>query len=70
MGLVGDGVELLVGVLLGAGRAALDGRRALMPGNSRNVSKRVVSKKGASAGSGGKNRAGLKGRGPAGVSST
>ncbi|UQU65320.1 23S rRNA (guanosine(2251)-2'-O)-methyltransferase RlmB [Couchioplanes caeruleus] len=34
-----------------------------MPGNSRNVSKRVTSKKGASAGSGGKNRASLKGRG-------
>jgi 23S rRNA (guanosine2251-2'-O)-methyltransferase len=34
-----------------------------MPGNSRNVSKRTVSKKGASAGSGGKNRSGLKGRG-------
>ena len=34
-----------------------------MPGNSRNVSKRVVSKKGAVAGSGGKNRDGLKGRG-------
>ena len=34
-----------------------------MPGNSFNVSKRVTSKKGASAGSGGKNRAGLKGRG-------
>ena len=34
-----------------------------MPGNSRNVSKRVVSKKGAAAGSGGKNRASLKGRG-------
>jgi 23S rRNA (guanosine2251-2'-O)-methyltransferase len=34
-----------------------------MPGNSRNVSKRVVSKKGASAGSGGKNRSSLKGRG-------
>ncbi|MGA5303374.1 23S rRNA (guanosine(2251)-2'-O)-methyltransferase RlmB [Nucisporomicrobium flavum] len=34
-----------------------------MPGNSRNVSKRVTSKKGAAAGSGGKNRAGLKGRG-------
>ena len=34
-----------------------------MPGNSFNVSKRVSSKKGASAGSGGKNRAGLKGRG-------
>jgi 23S rRNA (guanosine2251-2'-O)-methyltransferase len=34
-----------------------------MPGNSFNVSKRVSSKKGASAGSGGKNRSGLKGRG-------
>ena len=34
-----------------------------MPGNSFNVSKRVSSKKGATAGSGGKNRAGLKGRG-------
>ncbi|GAA2647287.1 23S rRNA (guanosine(2251)-2'-O)-methyltransferase RlmB [Paractinoplanes durhamensis] len=34
-----------------------------MPGNSRNVSKRVVSKKGAVKGSGGKNRASLKGRG-------
>ncbi len=34
-----------------------------MPGNSFNVSKRVTSKKGASAGSGGKNRASLKGRG-------
>ncbi|HEX5203665.1 23S rRNA (guanosine(2251)-2'-O)-methyltransferase RlmB [Paractinoplanes rhizophilus] len=34
-----------------------------MPGNSRNVSKRVVSKKGATSGSGGKNRASLKGRG-------
>jgi 23S rRNA (guanosine2251-2'-O)-methyltransferase len=34
-----------------------------MPGNSRNVSKRVAAKKGASAGSGGKNRSGLKGRG-------
>ncbi len=34
-----------------------------MPGNSRNVSKRVTSKKGATAGSGGKNRSGLKGRG-------
>ncbi|MFI7596838.1 23S rRNA (guanosine(2251)-2'-O)-methyltransferase RlmB [Actinoplanes sp. NPDC049681] len=34
-----------------------------MPGNSRNASKRVTSKKGAAAGSGGKNRAGLKGRG-------
>ena len=41
-----------------SGRAALDGRRAaLMPGNSRNASKRVTSKKGAAAGSGGKNRA-------------
>jgi 23S rRNA (guanosine2251-2'-O)-methyltransferase len=34
-----------------------------MPGNSFNKSRRVASKKGASAGSGGKNRAGLKGRG-------
>ncbi|HEY0002669.1 MAG TPA: 23S rRNA (guanosine(2251)-2'-O)-methyltransferase RlmB, partial [Actinoplanes sp.] len=34
-----------------------------MPGNSRNVSKRTTSKKGAVAGSGGKNRSGLKGRG-------
>ncbi|MBM2617269.1 23S rRNA (guanosine(2251)-2'-O)-methyltransferase RlmB [Actinoplanes sp. LDG1-06] len=34
-----------------------------MPGNSRNASKRVTSKKGAVAGSGGKNRSGLKGRG-------
>jgi 23S rRNA (guanosine2251-2'-O)-methyltransferase len=34
-----------------------------MPGNSRNASKRVVGKKGAAAGSGGKNRSGLKGRG-------
>ncbi|WP_127498592.1 23S rRNA (guanosine(2251)-2'-O)-methyltransferase RlmB [Actinoplanes solisilvae] len=34
-----------------------------MPGNSRNASKRVVNKKGAAMGSGGKNRAGLKGRG-------
>ena len=34
-----------------------------MPGNSRNVSKRVTAKKGATAGSGGKNRSGLKGRG-------
>ena len=34
-----------------------------MPGNSRNVSKRTVSKKGAPVGSGGKNRSGLKGRG-------
>jgi 23S rRNA (guanosine2251-2'-O)-methyltransferase len=34
-----------------------------MPGNSSNASKRVTSKKGASMGSGGKNRAGLKGRG-------
>ncbi|MFF5295514.1 23S rRNA (guanosine(2251)-2'-O)-methyltransferase RlmB [Paractinoplanes globisporus] len=34
-----------------------------MPGTSRNPSKRVVSKKVASGGSGGKNRAGLKGRG-------
>src|SRR4051794_415039 len=34
-----------------------------MPGNSFNVSKRVTAKKGAAAGSGGKNRAGLKGRG-------
>jgi 23S rRNA (guanosine2251-2'-O)-methyltransferase len=34
-----------------------------MPGNSFNASKRTASKKGASAGSGGKNRSGLKGRG-------
>ncbi|GAA4932900.1 23S rRNA (guanosine(2251)-2'-O)-methyltransferase RlmB [Actinoplanes utahensis] len=34
-----------------------------MPGNSFNVSKRSTSKKGAPAGSGGKNKAGLKGRG-------
>ncbi|MEV4280355.1 23S rRNA (guanosine(2251)-2'-O)-methyltransferase RlmB [Actinoplanes xinjiangensis] len=34
-----------------------------MPGNSFNASKRTTSKKGAVAGSGGKNRAGLKGRG-------
>src|SRR5215831_19218010 len=34
-----------------------------MAGNSRNPSKRVVSKKVASGGSGGKNRSGLKGRG-------
>jgi 23S rRNA (guanosine2251-2'-O)-methyltransferase len=34
-----------------------------MPGNSRNASKRVVSKKGAVGGSGGKNRSSLKGRG-------
>ncbi|GIF09080.1 23S rRNA (guanosine(2251)-2'-O)-methyltransferase RlmB [Actinoplanes siamensis] len=34
-----------------------------MPGNSQNASKRATSKKGASIGSGGKNRAGLKGRG-------
>jgi 23S rRNA (guanosine2251-2'-O)-methyltransferase len=34
-----------------------------MPGNSRNVSKRTVSKKGAVKGSGGKNRDSLKGRG-------
>ncbi|WP_305787535.1 23S rRNA (guanosine(2251)-2'-O)-methyltransferase RlmB [Symbioplanes lichenis] len=34
-----------------------------MPGNSRNASKRVTTKKGAAMGSGGKNRAGLKGRG-------
>jgi 23S rRNA (guanosine2251-2'-O)-methyltransferase len=34
-----------------------------MPGNSTNRSRRVTTKKGASAGSGGKNRAGLKGRG-------
>ena len=34
-----------------------------MPGNSRNVSKRVSAKKGATAGSGGKNRDALKGRG-------
>ena len=34
-----------------------------MPGNSRNVSKRTTAKKGAAGGSGGKNRASLKGRG-------
>ena len=34
-----------------------------MPGNSANPSRRVTSKKGATVGSGGKNRAGLKGRG-------
>ena len=34
-----------------------------MPGNSRNVSKRVTAKKGAHSGSGGKNRSGLKGKG-------
>jgi 23S rRNA (guanosine2251-2'-O)-methyltransferase len=34
-----------------------------MPGNSRNASKRTTSKKGAVGGSGGKNRASLKGRG-------
>lgn len=34
-----------------------------MPGNSTNRSRRVTSKKGAAAGSGGKNRSGLKGRG-------
>ncbi|WIM96184.1 23S rRNA (guanosine(2251)-2'-O)-methyltransferase RlmB [Actinoplanes oblitus] len=34
-----------------------------MPGNSQNASKRATSKKGAPAGSGGKNRSGLKGRG-------
>jgi 23S rRNA (guanosine2251-2'-O)-methyltransferase len=34
-----------------------------MPGNSSNRSRRVTSKKGAQAGSGGKNRSGLKGRG-------
>jgi 23S rRNA (guanosine2251-2'-O)-methyltransferase len=34
-----------------------------MPGNSRNASKRVTAKKGATAGSGGKNRSALKGRG-------
>jgi 23S rRNA (guanosine2251-2'-O)-methyltransferase len=34
-----------------------------MPGNSRNVSKRTTAKKGASGGTGGKNRASLKGRG-------
>src|ERR1700753_4303135 len=46
-----------------SGRAALDGRRAaLMPGNSRNVSKRVAAKKGAARGSGGKNRDSLQGR--------
>src|SRR6476661_1473032 len=42
----------------------MDGRRtALMPGNSFNASKRTTSKKGAALGSGGKNRAALKGRG-------
>jgi len=34
-----------------------------MPGNSRNVSKRVVAKKSAAKGSGGKNKDSLKGRG-------
>ncbi len=34
-----------------------------MPGNSANRSRRVTAKKGASVGSGGNNRAGLKGRG-------
>ncbi|MFF5082333.1 23S rRNA (guanosine(2251)-2'-O)-methyltransferase RlmB [Actinoplanes sp. NPDC000266] len=34
-----------------------------MPGNSQNASKRATSKKGASMGSGGKNRSGLKGKG-------
>ena len=34
-----------------------------MPGNSRNASKRTTAKKGASGGTGGKNRASLKGRG-------
>ena len=34
-----------------------------MPGNSRNASKRVVAKKGATFGSGGKNKDSLKGRG-------
>ena len=34
-----------------------------MPGNSHNASKRLTAKKGASLGSGGKNRDGLKGRG-------
>ncbi|SNY04638.1 23S rRNA (guanosine(2251)-2'-O)-methyltransferase RlmB [Paractinoplanes atraurantiacus] len=34
-----------------------------MPGNSQNASKRATSKKGASIGSGGKNRSGLKGKG-------
>ena len=34
-----------------------------MPGNSRNATKRVTAKKGASVGSGGKNRSGLKGKG-------
>jgi 23S rRNA (guanosine2251-2'-O)-methyltransferase len=34
-----------------------------MPGNSSNRSKRVTSKKGATAGSGGKNRSSLKGKG-------
>ena len=36
---------------------------ALMPGNSQRRGRRVTSKKGATVGSGGKNRAGLKGRG-------
>src|ERR687885_1423345 len=45
-------------------RTPLDrGRAALMPGNSANPSRRVTPKKGATVGSGGKNRAGLKGRG-------
>ena len=51
----------------GGGHSAgstLDGRRAaLMPGNSQRRGRRVTSKKGAPAGSGGKNRAGLTGRG-------
>jgi 23S rRNA (guanosine2251-2'-O)-methyltransferase len=34
-----------------------------MPGNSRNASKRLVAKKGAPSGSGGKNKSGLKGKG-------
>jgi 23S rRNA (guanosine2251-2'-O)-methyltransferase len=34
-----------------------------MPGNSANPSRRATAKKGASIGSGGKNRSGLKGRG-------
>ena len=34
-----------------------------MPGNSQNRSKRVTSKKGATIGSGGKNRSSLKGKG-------
>src|SRR5919199_3987012 len=45
-------------------RTPLDrGRAALMPGNSRNPSRRVTAKKSATVGSGGRNRAGLKGRG-------